>query len=416
MVKRVIFVLFILLFQLVVAQSISQFRGPNRDGHYPATNLLKEWPEQGPEILWKAEDLGDSYAAVSVYDGIVYTTGKIDQSDYLTAVDPNGKQLWQTRFGDTWTKSFAATRSIPTVEGDFVYVNSGMGEVVCIERHQGKIVWARDVFGEYEGKYESWGGAESPLIVDDLVISTPGGLKTTMVALDKKTGKTVWATESLGDTTAYVSPILIRDKGLNQIVGVTSHHIFGVNPQNGNILWKEKYSDIQKPTWHANAPVINCTSPLYYNKMIYVTSGYNHAGVMLKLENQGTSVQQIWVDTTLDNHIGGVVLVNGYIYGSNWIDNRNGNWCCIDWASGKTMYETEWNNKGSIIYADGMLYCYEEKRGNVGIVKATPEGFNMISSFRVLDGKGPHWAMPVVDDGVLYIRHGDVLIAYDIKS
>ena len=137
---------------------------------------------------------------------------------------------------------------------------------------------------------------------------------------------------------------------------------------------------------------------------------------MLNLSEDGQSVDIAWISSVLDVHHGGVVKIGNHIYGSNWIDNRMGNWVCLDWETGEVKYETEWINKGSVIAAEGNLYCYEEKTGNIALVKATPEKFDIISSFKVPLGTGPHWSHPLIKDGVLYIRHMDALMAYDIKA
>jgi outer membrane protein assembly factor BamB len=147
-----------------------------------------------------------------------------------------------------------------------------------------------------------------------------------------------------------------------------------------------------------------------------VTSGYDHVGVKFKLTNGGSGIEQVWVNKDLDNHHGQVVLVDGYIYGSNWIDNGNGNWVCVDWITGETKYEKKWVTKGSITAADGKLYCYEERRGNLALVEPTPDDFNIISSFRITKGSGPHWTQPVIHKGILYIRHGEALMAFNIKA
>jgi outer membrane protein assembly factor BamB len=237
-----------------------------------------------------------------------------------------------------------------------------------------------------------------------------------MVALDKYSGEIVWETESLNDTSSFTSPILIKFGGKNIIVNLTIKYMFGVDADNGQFLWNVKYSDIQTPTFHLWAPRNNTITPLYHDGYLYITSGYDHVGVMFKLTNDGNDVQQMWVNSTLDCHHGQVVRVGNYIYGANWIGNQNGNWCCVDWTTGNTMYEKEWYTKGSITAADSMLYCYEERQGNLALVEPTPDDFKIISSFRITEGSGPHWAQPVIRNGVLYIRHGKALMAYDIKE
>jgi len=413
---NLLLLLLLSLSQHIVAQPISQWRGPDRNGVFPETGLLKSWPETGPELIWSVEDLDKGYSSVSVSDQAIYVTGREGSTEYLTALDLNGKRLWRIQYGNTVRKTHPDSRCTPTVEGDRIYLISGRGEVVCVDARQQKVIWSVPAFDLYQGKCWIWEIAESPLLVDDKVIFTPGGHQTTMVALDKFTGKTIWQTESLNDTTAFVSPILIRFGSKKIIVNVMINYIFGVDADNGQILWKVIYSEIEPPTDHPWKPHNNCVTPLYHDGYLYVTSGYDHVGIMFKLLNDGSKIEQVWINRILDCHHGQVVRVGDYIYGANWIDNRDGNWCCVDWKTGKTMYEKNWYCKGSISAADGMLYCYEEKRGNLALVEPTPDDFKIVSSFQIEKGTGPHWTQPVIDKGVLYIRHGDVLMAYDIKA
>jgi outer membrane protein assembly factor BamB len=293
---------------------------------------------------------------------------------------------------------------------------SGRGEVVCVDAIKKEIQWSVPAFDEFEGEHWYWEIAEQPLLVDDKIVFTPGGHKTSMVALDKLNGKTIWQTETLHDTTAMVTPTLIRYGNKRIIVNVMIKYIIGVDADNGNILWKVLYSEIEPPTDHPWKPHNNCVMPIYNDGHLFVTSGYDHVGVMFKLVDGGNEIEQVWINRTLDCHHGQVVKVGDYIYGANWLNNRNGNWCCVDWATGETKYEKKWHSKGSISAADGMLYCYEEREGNLALVEPTPDDFKVISSFKITQGRGPHWAQPVIHNGELYIRHGEVLMAYDIKD
>ena len=184
----------------------------------------------------------------------------------------------------------------------------------------------------------------------------------------------------------------------------------------GKIVWNYDYGNIDEADWGDDGAVINCTSPLFQNGEIYVTSGYNHTGAKFRLNDDLSDVEFLWKDEMLDNHHGGVLVLDGFIYGANWTSNSKGNWCCIDWETGNTKYEENLDTKGSIVYADSMLYIYTEKKGIVGLVKPNPEKFELISQFQITDGKGPYWAHPTIHEGKLYIRHGDVLIVYDIKA
>ncbi len=415
---------FLFLFSLVFtgiafSQVTEQWRGPDRDGIYPETGLLREWPKEGPPLLWKAENLGKGYSSAVADDHAVYVTGMKDSTDYLSALSLNGELLWQVPFGPSWNKSFPPTRTTPTIDNGLVYVISGLGTIACVQASDGKIKWSLDACSHFGCVYGDWGVCESPLIVDDKVIYTPAGEKTTMVALNRLTGETVWQSETLHDTSAYVSPRLIQPGNRKIIVTVINKYFIGVNPLNGKILWKVDYSAMSPEKgmkiW-PGAPKTNTITPLYRDGFIYITGGYNHIGAMFRINGDASGVDLAWTDTVLDCHHGGVVLVDGYIYGSNWIDNSKGNWCCIDWKSGKSMYEQNWHTKGSIIFADGMLYCYDEKDGNLGLVKPDPAKFDLVSSFKIPYGKGPHWAHPVITRGVLYIRHGEVLMAFDLRK
>jgi len=391
----------------------SEWRGPNRTGVYKETGLLKKWPAEGPEILWHLDDIPTGYSSVAIAHNTIYLTGLKDSMDYLIAVDMEGKLKWQIPYGRGWNQSFTDTRCTPTIEDERIYLSSGRGDVACIDAHSGEIVWDVKASEKFEGEYGTWGISESLLLYKDLVFYTPCGKKTTMVALNKMTGETVWESKSLNDKPAYVSPLMIERNGKKQIVTVTENNAIGVNPINGNIDWQFDYGSYAGGQWKAN---INTNTPLYQDGKIFITNGYDHKSVMLNLSEDASSVRLTYVDSLLDVHHGGAVQLDGYIYGSNWEHNRMGRWVCLEWETGKKMYETEWENKGSIISAEGMLYCYDEKDGNVALVKADPKEFKVISSFKVPYGKGPYWAHMVINDGVLYVRHAKALMAYSIKE
>jgi outer membrane protein assembly factor BamB len=338
-----------------------------------------------------------------------------DSKDVMTCLSLDGKTLWQTPIGDAWSGPFPDTRTTPTVDGDQVYAISGNGTIACLETSSGKVIWSLDGVKTFDGVYGTWGVCESPLIFGEKLIYTPAGNKTTLVALDKMTGKTIWMSESLRDTTAYVSPRVIRQGNKDIIVTLTERWFFGAEANSGKILWKYDFASLLPEKgleiW-PGAPRTNTNTPLFDNGMIYITGGYDHAGSMFRLSENGDAIAQVWIDTVLDCHHGGVVKVGDYIYGSNWLDNSKGNWCCLDWKTGKTMYETKWFTKGAIISAGNMLYCFDEKNGNLGLVRATPEKFDLAGSLKVTLGKGPFWAHPTIYNGLLIVRHGDVLVVY----
>lgn len=408
-----------ILSSVVFSQNPAQWRGPLRNGVYPDTNLMKSWPESGPVMRWAVRGLGSSFSSMVVTGDAVFTVGMKDSTDVLFKVSKSGEILWEIPFGKSWTGSVEGTRGTPTVEAGRAYILSGSGIMACIDVEKGKILWTLDAVKKFDGRWGDWGICESLVLTGDKLIYTPAGPRTTMVALNKQTGELVWESESLNDTSAYVSPIRIEQGGKEIIVNLLSRHLIGVDASDGKILWKYDYASLRPEKgleiW-PGAPFTNTITPLYHEGKIYITGGYEHVGAMFKLDDNGSAIHLLWIDSTLDCHHGGVVLVNGYIYGSNWISNASGNWCCIDWETGKTRYEEKWFTKGSIITADGMLYCYEEKNGNIGLVRATPEKFDLISRFRISEGRGPHWSHPVIGEGILYIRHGEVLMAFDLRN
>jgi len=394
---------------MAYADDWPQWGGPNRDHKSAETGLLKTWPAGGPKLLWATtEDLGKGHSSIVITRGAIYTTGMLGRKGYVFAFDMNGKLKWKSEYGPDWRRNAPGSRTTPTIDGDRAYVMSGRARIACFDVKDGKQKWAVDTVKAFGARRISWGISESPLVCENIVICTPGGRDASLVAFDKMTGKTVWRTKGLSDKSAYCSPIRIKDDKKDLIVTMTESHIVGVNVEDGSVLWKHRYQG--KCRAHPN-------TPLYKDGQIYATSGYNDGGVALKLAPDGKRVELLWKEKKLDTHHGGIVLVDGFIYGSNWLSNVKGRWACVDWKTGQLKYETAWENKGSIIYADGMLYCYEEKRGTVALVKPTPKGFEVVSSFRITKGSGKHhWAHPAIADGRLYIRRGKTVMAFDIKE
>ena len=406
--------LFLIVLQVVTVQAQdAQWRGPERDGKYPDTGLLKEWPKGGPELILKKEGLNRGFSTPVLYEGMIYISGKRDSLDVLTKLDLQGNIQWETIYGDAWNQTFPDSRSTPTIEDGRIYMTAGQGMVVCMDAQSGDIIWEVNTHKQFEGEFHSWGQVESQLLTSNAVISSPVGKRTAMVALDKKDGSLLWQSKSLGGgKRSYASPLLINHNGRKMILGVSSSDFFAVDPDDGDLIWS---TDIEGYSSRGRARIMTNT-PIYHNGSVLVTNGYNDDGMMFTISPDGNKVKIKWHNSKLDVHHGGVVLLDGYIYGANWLNNGLGNWVCQDWETGKVMYEEKWNNKGSIIFADGRLYIYEEKQGNVGLVDPTPEEFRLISSFKVNGGSGPYWAHMSIYDKKLLIRHGEVLFVYDIAQ
>jgi outer membrane protein assembly factor BamB len=389
-----------------------QWQGPNRDNLSTETGLLTQWPDEGPQMLWSAEGIGEGYSSVAIADRKIYTTGMIEEQGILTCLDLKGKQLWQSNYGPEWKRSFPGTRCTPTVKKGFVYVISGTGQVACFTAGTGDKHWQVDAFGKFQGRYSHWGFSESPLVFDDKIMMFIGGEETLAVALNVKDGSVAWTVPANGDKAAYCSPMAFKWRGKKIIAATTDNHLIGLDSETGKVRWTVPHSAYlqgKNPGVYPNTPIVS-------DGRIFYSAGYGSGAVQLKLSADGSSVEKVWTNLEFDNHHGSIVLLDGFLYGSNWDGNKNGQWMCVDWATGKTLYQHQWGKKGSLTCAEGMLYCYEESEGVVGLVKATPDGFTPISTFKIALGEKEHWSHPVIFGKRLYMRHGDVIMAFDIAG
>jgi len=381
---------------------LTSWRGPNGNGVYNEQDLLDKWPSEGPEILWVFEGLGSGFSSPSFAHGKIYITGMIESQGYVFVMDYEGKVLWKVAYGPEFVESYEGSRSSVTVAGEMMYLYSGLGELICMSSEDGTEIWRKSVFKEMDGKNIVWGVTETVVVNGDLVYCTPGGKKNNVVALNRFTGEVVWSCSGEGDLSAYCTPVFFKRGQRELLVTITANHILGIDAQTGELLWSRD----QTNRWSVHA-----NTPIYHDGALYCFSGYGRGGVRLNLSADGSRFKEVWTNETLDNRIGGAVLVDGFIYGSG---DRNRAWQCIDWTSGESNYSSTEIGKGTVIYADGKLYCYSD-RGELALVEANPDSFNVLSETKVKFGTAQHWAHPVIFEGILYIRHGDALIAYIIK-
>ncbi len=384
------------------AQNIIQWRGDNRDGIYNETGLMKKWTENGPKILWHFDELGKGYSSPIITPEKIFITGMINGKGNLFALDLNGKLLWKTEYGTEWDESYPGTRTTPTLYDNKLYINSSYGLAICFDAASGKILWSVDLMKAFKGTVPKWGIAESPLVFDDKVVFSAGGEDANIVALNKENGQTIWTSKGKGDKSAYCSPHLITHNGNKLLITMTADHILGIDPQKGDLIWS--YEKKNKWSVHPNTPI-------YKDGLLYCVSGYGSGGVMLKLSDDGKSVSLVWKNETLDNQMGGVVLLEDKIYGSG---HNNVEWHVLDWKTGNEKFKTKEIAKGTIIASDGMLYVYSDK-GELGLLQPTEAGFNIVSRVKITLGAEQHWAHPVIKNGIFYVRHGNVLIAYSVK-
>jgi len=388
------------------------FHGSRRDNISPDTGLLDQWPEEGPELIWRIDGIGEGYASVAIVGDKIFTAGNIGDNTVISALNMSGKILWRENNGPAYSRSFPGARATPTVAGGKLYHLNGDGDVICLDAASGRPVWTLNVFEKFAGRNTTWGLSESLLVDGDRVICTPGGQEIGMVALDKDTGRTVWTCTGPGDKPGYAAPILIETGGLRQIVTMMSASAVGVAAETGRLLWTYK---------HKVAYDVNVATPVYRDGHLALFGTWGRGATMLKLlvDGENCSVETVWHTKELDNEHGGVVLVGDCLFGQADGNHKRRHWACLRWKTGKTSYAVEGlpvKRSGTLTYADGMLYVLSD-RGTVALLTPTPEKFDVVSRFSLPEGgKGPLWAHPVVNRGRLYVRHGRFLYAYDVAS
>jgi outer membrane protein assembly factor BamB len=400
--NRVIIFSVLLVFSLsaVKAQENSQWRGKNRDGIYHETGLLKKWAENGPQLLWSFQGLGEGYTSVAVANNKVYVTGMTDSIGFLYVFDLSGKLLHKKSYGLEWNTNYNGSRSTVNVNDGMLYIFSARGKLMCWNENTLEEVWNIDFMSDFDGKNLKFGMTESPLIVGNTIFATPGGNKNNFVAIDKKNGKLIWSSEGTGRPSTYCSPQYVDRKDIPVVVTAIDSALVSFNAATGKMLWK---IDQKNPYG------LNPNTPIYADGKIFSTTGGGIGSMLLNISSDGKSVEKLW-HNEMDNKIGGAVKIGNYVYGSG---EKNRYWYCIDWKTGKTMYKDNTLGVGNIICADGMLYCYSDK-GEIALVKPNPEKFEIVSRFPVTLGTNQHWAHPVIYHGVMYVRHGDALMAYKI--
>ncbi len=392
-------------------ESYSDWRGPERNGIYNETGLLKEWPENGPELLWSFEGLGYGHSSAAVIDNKVFVTGvkdTIESIGCLFAFDKSGNLLYQKEYGKDFSLNFHGTRSAPVVVGDIIYIESGMGVVYALNTVDGKEVWKKDFMSDFDvDSVIQFGYAESVLIDGDNLICVPGGKEYNVVALNRLTGEVVWKSAGEGEIATYNSPILVDRNGTKLVIAMTSASIMGIDAKTGKKYWRVEQTQGNKI--HANTPIYSDGKLLVISAGREKTSGM----VQLQLSDDGKSVEEIWRDRRYVNLMGGMIKLDTCLYGSSYLKN---DWRVISWNSGETIAQSEEFGGGAVIYADGLFYCYAERDGEIALASADTAGFRFISRFSVPMGTNEHWAHPVINNGVLYIRHGNAIMAYEIKA
>jgi len=382
-----------------------QWRGPERTSLSKETGLMKTWPATGPTVAWTVSNLGPGYGSLAIKDDRIYTQGVKGKESVVFCLNrADGKPVWSQALGQTRDQDRGpGPRGTPTVDGDRLYALSENGDLACLKIKDGSVAWRRNILKDFGGSNITWLISESPLVDGNRLIVTPGGDGASIVALDKMTGSPVWTSKELSDPAGYSSCVAADVGGVRTIIGFTGRAAVGLRASDGKLMWR--YETVSNRT-------ANIATPIFHDNKVFYSSAYGTGCALLGLTAQGGEVkaQEIYFNRDMQNHHGGLVLVNGYLYGFS-----NAILTCMEFATGKTVWRDRSVGKGTLTYADGHLYLLSE--GNVvGLAEATPEGYKEKGRFNISDQGYPSWAHPVVCGGKLYVRNQGVLTAYDVKA
>ena len=381
-----------------------QWLGPDRTGLSSEVGLLKQWPAAGPPLVWSSSNLGTGYGSLAVSGDRIFVQGSNGKQSIVFSLNrADGKGVWSKALGPASSNDRGSgPRGTPTVDGDRLYVLSENGDLVCL-KVDGTSIWQRNILRDFKGRNLNWLISESPLVDGNNVIVSPGGPGAGIVALDKMSGQTVWTSKELSDEAGYASPVVADVQGVRTVMTLTSEAGVGVRASDGKLMWR--YAKAANRT-------ANITTPVFHDNKVFYTSAYGTGGALLALTAQGGEVkaQEVYFTREMQNHHGGVVLVNGYLYGFN-----NSILTCLEFATGQTLWRHRSVGKGSLTYANGDLYLLSEDNV-VGLAEASSAGYKEKGRFRIADQGLPSWAHPVVSGGRLYIRNQGTLAAYDVQA
>ncbi|NUQ66321.1 MAG: PQQ-like beta-propeller repeat protein [Pirellulales bacterium] len=382
------------------------FHGPGRTNVSPETGLLKKWPDGGPPLVWKFSECGNGYSGVTIADGMIFTAGDFEDVETLVTLDLDGKRLWKAPNGQAWLGASPGSRTTPTYCDGALYHMSPTGRLAAYEARSGKELWAVDLVQRFDAQYGIWGLAENVVVEDGKILCMPGGSKGRVVALDKRTGATLWTNTEIEHSAAYCSPAVVTHGGVRQLLTLTQKSLVGVDVRSGELLWSAPF----EPTSPQNA-----LTPVFKDGYVFVACGHSTGGTLMKIDMEARTASTVWFRKDLDNCHGGAVLVDGKLFGCGC---RMGgkNFYCVDFLTGQTRKLDRSLGKVAISCAEGMIYALNHQ-GIMSLLEVTRGGFDIVSQFNL--GKRPantYLAHPVICGGRLYIRSEQSLYAYDIRA
>ncbi len=403
--KRIFILLFLqfMLLQNLSSQENSFWRGPERNGIFNETGLLDKWPEEGLTKLWEFKGLGTGYASVAIASGKIITAGTKNSITSLFAFDMNGDLLWKQELGTEWTKTYPGIRSTPIIRGEKGYILNGLGKLFCFHIDNGHILWSKDFIEEFDGKEIQHGYSEIFATKGDTLFCTPGGKKYNIIALNRHNGEIIWVSAGKQRASAYCNPLSINHKGRDLLITHTDSAMVALNPQNGEMLWS--YTLSCKHHIHANTPI-------YKNGKLFLIDGFETGSAMLELDDDGMGYKILWKDTLLDETNGNAVWIGDNIYCSAETKKK---FCCADAKTGEMKYYTRTYAPGTVVAADGKLYCYSYA-GHLGLLEPGKDSFIEKGKMKLPKEKHIHITHPVIHDKKFYVRYANNLWVYNIAA
>jgi len=402
-VTTILSLLFVVCLSEGAAQTVGdwpQWRGPNRDGISKETGLLKEWPANGPTLVWKATGAGAGYSSLAIANGKLFTMGVRSGREYVIAFDVStGKELWATPNGSVYSNDRGdGPRGTPTVDGDQLYALGGNGDLSCLDTKSGKANWTLNILQKFGGENPRWGISESPLVMGEKLLVNAGGPNASVIALNKKDGSVIWKSQS--DPAGYSSAMPVQIGSNTQVVFFTEKRALGVDLKDGHLLWTYP---------RAANDVANVATPVVKGNRVFVSSDYGTGAGLVEIKGDGTA-QEVYFTKEMRNHHSSSILIGDYIYGFS-----SGILTAMRFDTGAVAWKNRSVGKGSLVYADGNLYAFSEN-GVVGLIEATPTGYVEKGRFRIQQDSLPTWTHPVIAGGRLYLRDQNTIYAYDVKA
>jgi outer membrane protein assembly factor BamB len=408
--NSILYVLILLLTSSSVSPRIYEWRGTDRKGIYNESNLLKSWPSDGPKELWSINTIGNGFVSPVFADENFYITGEVDSMEILFSYNLKGEKQWQTNLGREWMKSFPGSRSAPTIVDDLLYVGTGLGNLFCINRSNGRIIWSKDLVADFNGVLPLHGHSESAIIEGEKIFWTTGGKEYNVVAMNRFNGNLIWSNKGFGERSAYNSPKLIELPSRKILVTFSAYHLLGIDAAKGNLLWSQLQDNYPPEKRLPGYGDTHSNTVLYEKGFIYYAAGDGNCGVKLKLSDDGTKITELWRNKNFDSYMGGIVKIGDYLYGCGTV---RPDLLSIDANTG-ILTDSLRVGTGAVIAADNMLYYYTQK-GDMMLLSYDKGKIKKVSSFRIKEGTLQHFSHPVINQGVLYLRHGNTLMAFDIR-